>query len=109
MAKQTIADGETGLSIRTKLNEMFAELYGGEGGYKEKLTRSSGTPSTGDPASLTTITHTFVNSYSSAPDVILVPKSDWHVYIVSVNTTTVIVGVGAYGSGSTLDYDLVVF
>ena len=107
MAKTTLNNGETAANFRTYLNAMFTELYT-YGWFAEKLVRSGGTPSSGDPAALDTVTHTLVGTYSAAPMAILIPKCDWHCYISSVSTTTVVVGVGAYGSGTTLDYDILI-
>jgi len=106
MAKTTLNDGVSALNFRTYLNNMFTELYT-YGFMKATIARSAGTPSTGDPASFDTVTHT-ITGYTNAPKVILIPKCDWHVYISSVSNTTIVVGVGSFGSGITLDYDLVV-
>jgi len=106
MAKVTITDGMSAVNVRTNINSMFTELYT-YGFFSETIARSSGTPSSGDPAGLTTISHT-ISGYTNTPKVILIPKSDWHCYISSVSNTTIVVGVGAYGSGLTLDYDLLV-
>ena len=104
MAKTTLNE-ELADTFRTKLNNMFTELYT-YGFMKATIARSAGTPSTGDPASFDTVTHT-ITGYTAAPKVILIPKCDWHVYISSVSNTTIVVGVGI-GSGTTLDYDLIV-
>jgi len=110
MAKVTLNNGDSGNTFRTNLNAMLTELYAGDGGFKEVVARGDGTPGTGDPLTLTTITHDITASgYSAAPTVIIIPKSDWHVYIISVTTTTITVGVGSNGSGTTLDYDLALF
>lgn len=106
MAKVEITDGMSALNVRTNINNMFTELF--KGVISEVLARSGGSPSSGDPAGLDTVTHSFVGSYSSAPYVIIINKCDWHIYISSVSTSQVVVGVGAYGSGTTLDYDLLV-
>lgn len=107
MAQVTITDGMSALNVRTNINSMFTELYT-LGTIAEKLSRSGGSPSSGDPASLDTVTHSFAGSYSKAPIVVPINKCDWHIYISSVSTSQVVVGVGAYGSGTTLDYDLLV-
>ena len=107
MAYTEITNGMAAASVRSNINAMFTELYT-YGFMSEKQSFSDGSPGTGDPASLTTNTHTLTGSYTSTPIAILIPKSDWHVYISSVNTTTVVVGVGAYGSGSSLDYDIII-
>lgn len=109
MAQTTINNGETAANVRSYLNAMFTELFAGEGGYIEKEARSSGVPGSGDPADLDEIDHLITAGYSTAPTVILINKCDWHVYIKAVTTTTVTVGVGSFGSGSVLDYDLIVF
>lgn len=107
MAKVSITDGMSAVNVRTNINNMFTELYT-YGFLSEKQAFSAGSPGTGDPAGLDTNTHTLTGSYTSTPLAILIPKSDWHVYISSVNTTTVVVGIGAYGSGTTVDYDLLI-
>jgi len=107
MAKVTITDGMSAYNVRTNINSMFTNLFT-YGFFSEKLVRSGGTPSSGDPATLDEVTHTLVGSYTSTPVAILIPKCDWHIYISSVNTTTVVVGVGAYGSATTLDYDILI-
>jgi len=106
MAKTTLSDGVSALNFRTYLNNMFTELYT-YGFMKATIARSAGTPSTGDPASFDEVVHT-ITGYTLAPKVILIPKCDWHVYISSVTNTTITVGVGSFGSGTTLDYDLIV-
>jgi len=107
MAKVTINDGASALSVRTNINAMFTNLFT-YGFFAEKLVRSGGTPSTGDPAALDTVSHTLVGTYTAAPIAILIMKCDWHCYISSVSTTTVVVGVGSFGSGITLDYDILI-
>jgi len=106
MAKVSITDGMSAVNVRTNINAMFTSLFT-YGFFTEVVARSSGTPSSGDPASFDSISHT-ISGYTAAPKVILIPKSDWHVYISSVNATTIVVGIGAYGSGVTVDYDLLV-
>jgi hypothetical protein len=112
MAQTTINNGDSGSTVRTALNNMFTELYTGEGrGFQEKLAYSGGTVSPGgetDPAVINTITHTFSGSYSSAPHVIIIPKCDWWIYISSVSTTQVVIASGSFGGASVLDYDLLV-
>jgi len=101
------ADGQTAQTFRENLIDRLTELYT-VGFIAEKQSFSDGSPGTGDPAALDTNTHTLTGSYTNTPHVILIPKSDWHCYISSVNTTTVVVGIGAYGSGTTVDYDILV-
>jgi len=107
MAKVTITDGMSAYNVRTNINSMFTNLFT-YGFLSEKQAFSDGSPGTGEPSALSTNTHTLSGSYTSTPVAILVPKSDWNVYISSINTTTVVVGIGAYGSGATVDYDLII-
>jgi hypothetical protein len=100
------ADGQAAQTFRENLIARLEELFA-YGFFSEVIARSSGTPSSGDPAGLTTISHT-ISGYTNTPKVILIPKSDWHCYISSVSNVSIVVGVGAYGSGTTLDYDLIV-
>jgi phosphopantothenoylcysteine synthetase/decarboxylase len=112
MAFQELTNGDSGLSFRTKLNENFEEVYEGEGGgFIETLAFSGGTTSPAsqtDPSVINTITHTFSESYSAAPKVVIIPKCDWIFYVSSVTTTQVVIGCGSTGSASTADYDLIV-
>jgi len=100
-------DGTAAKTFRENLIDRLKELFT-YGFLSEAESFSDGSPGTGDPASLSTNTHTLTGSYTNTPLAILIPKSDWHVYISSVNTTTVVVGIGAYGSGLTVDYDLLI-
>jgi len=80
-------------------------------GYKEAISYSSGTVAPvgeTDPLEITTVTHTFVRTYTTAPYVFVISKVDWLIYISSVSATQVVVGVGSSGGASTLDYDLIV-
>ena len=106
MAKTALNDGVSALNFRTYLNNMFTELYT-YGFMKATIARSSGSPSSGDPASFDEVVHT-ITGYTNTPKVILIPKSDWSIYIKSVTNTTITVGIGASGSGITVDYDLVI-
>jgi len=165
MARQELANGDSGLSVRTKLNDMLREIYTdlvsgltflgiletgdsvtgspsqgdfyivenaatyggivcvqydaifyngtgwekltgyGDGRLKETLARSSGAPATGDPLDLTIVTHDFTRTYSSAPTIILTKKCDWDIYLVSVSTTQVVIGVGGQGTSTEAEFD----
>ena len=175
MARETLNNNETGLSVRTKLNSMFTELYlymgsgltfcgilnsgdsvtgspaagyfyfvneagtyGGQacvqfdaliysgsawalfegfGGGKlvEVQERSDGTPATWDPLTLSEVVHTLTRTYDTAPEVQVVAKCDWLLYVKSVTlatgVVTVTVGVGSTGVAeeADFDYDLHVF
>lgn len=105
MAKTiTLNNGLAAVTYRENLISYFTELYA-YGVFTEKIARSTGTPSTGDPAGLSTISHT-ITGYTAAPVVIPIPKCDWHIYVSSVSSSEIVIGVGSYGSGTTLDYDL---
>ena len=82
--------------------------------------RSLGVPATGDPKDLfnagTDIVHTFeFTSRTTLPVVVVIPKSDWPVFVKSValsdRIATVTVGIGAGGSATEddFDYDLQIF
>ena len=106
MALTEITNGMSAANVRAYINAMFTELYT-YGFLSETIARSSGTPSSGDPASFDSISHT-ISGYTATPKVILIPKSDWSIYISSVSNTTIVVGIGASGTGITVDYDLIV-
>jgi len=106
MALQILVDGMSAKNFLDYTYAMFQELYT-YGFLSETIARSSGTPSSGDPASFNSISHT-ISGYTATPIVIPISKSDWSIYISSVSNTTIVVGIGAYGSGVTVDYDLLV-
>ena len=101
-------DGQAAQTFRENLIDRLEELFT-VGFLSEVQSFSDGSPGTGDPAGLSTNTHTLTGSYTNTPKAILVSKSDWHIYLSSINTTTAVVGVGSFGSGSTLDYDILIF
>jgi len=170
MSRTELVNGETGLSHRGKLNNMFEEIYddlisgltflgiledgdsvtgspaqgnyykidedGTYGGiaclgadelyyngsawqkmagaakaYQELQTRSDGTPSDGDPSD-DEISHTLTRNYTDTPQVFLQRESDWDIYVKSITnnagTVTVVIGIGASGSATTIDYSLYV-
>jgi len=101
------ANGQAAATFRTNLISRLTELFT-IGFISETQAFSDGSPGTGEPSALTTNTHTLTGSYTNTPKAILVPKTDWNIYISSINTTTCVVGIGAYGSGATVDYDLII-
>ena len=105
MALVEIVDGMSAVNVLANINAMFTSLFT-KGFLSDIIARSSGTPASGDPASFNSISHT-ISGYTATPKIILIPKSDWHCYISSVNATTIVVGIGT-GSGVTVDYDLLV-
>ena len=105
MALVEIVDGMSAVNVLANINAMFTSLFT-EGFLSETIARSSGTPSSGDPASFNSISHT-ISGYTATPIVIPISKSDWSIYISSVSNTTIVVGIGT-GSGVTVDYDLLV-
>ena len=102
----TLPDGLAAVTFRGNLISYFEKALK-YGFISEKIARSSGTPSTGDPAGLTSISHT-ISGYTIAPEAILIPKSDWYCYISSVSNTKIVVGVGSFGSSVTIDYDILI-
>lgn len=119
MPQQTLNNEETFASIRSKLNAMLTELYAlagaGEGGgiARETQPRSAGTPNPCDPETTSVITHTLTGSYSEIPPIVVQSKCDWDIYYKDAtlegDTVTVIVGIGAEGTATSIDYDVVVF
>lgn len=56
--------------------------------------------------SQTTITHNITSyAFASAPFVLITNKSEWGVYLISVSTTDLVLGVNSFGAG-TVQYDL---